>query len=75
LQAADPPQRPDQPHVPYGVRDLRAPERLQVRQQVELDPKRWQKPVPVRQRLSVRMPAGLRRAIRGRRAVQARGSL
>jgi hypothetical protein len=42
---------------------------------VDLDPKRWQKPIPVRQRLSVRMPAGLRRAIRGRDAVRVRGSL
>ena len=41
----------------------------------DLDPKRWQKPVPVRQRLSVRMPAGLRRAIRGRDTVRVRGSL
>ena len=41
----------------------------------DLDPKRWQKPVSVRQRLSVRMPAGLRRAIRGRDAVRVRGSL
>ena len=41
----------------------------------DLDPKRWQKPVSVRQTLSVRMPAGLRRAIRGRGAVRVRGSL
>jgi hypothetical protein len=41
----------------------------------DLDPKRWQKPVSARQRLSVRMPAGLRRAIRGRDAVRVRGSL
>jgi hypothetical protein len=41
----------------------------------DLDPKRWQRPVSVRQRLSVRMPAGLRRAITGRRAVRVRGSL
>ena len=41
----------------------------------DLDPKRWQKPVSVRQRLSFRMPAGLRRAIRGRDAVRVRGSL
>lgn len=41
----------------------------------DLDPKRWQKPIPVRQRLSVRMPAGLRRAIRGRSPARVRGSL
>jgi len=41
----------------------------------DLDPKRWQKPVSVRRRLSVRMPAGLRRAIRGRDAVRLRDSL
>ena len=41
----------------------------------DLDPKRWQKPVSARQRLSIRMPAGLRRAIRGRDAVRVRGSL
>ena len=40
----------------------------------DLDPKRWQKPVTARQRLSIRMPASLRRAIRGRRAVRVRGS-
>jgi hypothetical protein len=36
MVAADPPQRSNQPHVPDGVRDLRAPGRLQVREQVEL---------------------------------------
>ena len=41
----------------------------------ELDPKRWQRPVSARQRLSIRMPAGLLRAINGRRAVRARDSL
>ena len=40
----------------------------------DLDPKRWQKPVSVRQRLSIRMPAGLRRTIRGRDAVRVRDS-
>ena len=34
--AADPPQRADQPDVPDGVRELRAPGGLKVRQQVEL---------------------------------------
>ena len=34
--AADPPQRPDQPDVPDGVRELRPPGGLEVRQQVEL---------------------------------------
>ena len=41
----------------------------------DLDPKRRQKPVPVRQRLSVRMPARLRRAIRRRAAMKVLGSL
>jgi predicted amidophosphoribosyltransferase len=41
----------------------------------DLDPKRWQKPLSVRQRLSIRTPAGLRHAIRGRAAVWVRGSL
>ena len=40
----------------------------------DLDPKRWQKPVSVRQRLSLRMPAKLRRAVRRERAVRARGA-
>jgi hypothetical protein len=39
------------------------------------DPKRCQKPVSARQRLSVRMPASLRLAFRGRGAVRVRGSL
>ena len=34
--AADPPQRSDQPDVPDGVRELRPPRGLEVRQQVEL---------------------------------------
>ena len=33
----------------------------------DLDPKRWQRPLSTGQRLSVRMPASLRRAITGRR--------
>ena len=41
----------------------------------DLDPKRWQRPVSTRRRLSVRMPGSLRRAIRGRDAVRVRGSL
>jgi hypothetical protein len=41
----------------------------------DLDPKRWQKPVSARQRLSIRMPASLRRAFLGRRPVRVRGSL
>lgn len=41
----------------------------------DLDPKRWQKPASAGQRLSIRLPAGLRRAIRGRNAVRVRGSL
>jgi hypothetical protein len=36
----------------------------------DLDPKRWQKPASVRQRLSLRMPAALRRAVRRERAVR-----
>jgi hypothetical protein len=40
----------------------------------DLDPKRWQEPVSARQTLSIRMPAGLRRAISGQRAVRVRGS-
>ena len=36
----------------------------------DLDPKRWQRPASARQRLSVRMPGGLRRVIRGRRRVR-----
>ena len=34
--AADPPQRADQPDVPDGVRELRPPRGLEIRQQVEL---------------------------------------
>jgi len=34
-RAADPPQRPDQPDVPDGVCELRAPGGLEVRQQIE----------------------------------------
>jgi hypothetical protein len=30
--APDPPQRADQPDVPDGVRELRAPRRLEIRQ-------------------------------------------
>jgi hypothetical protein len=41
----------------------------------DLDPKRWQKPPAAGQRLSIRLPAGLRRAIRGRGEVRVRGSL
>jgi len=41
----------------------------------DLDPKRWQKPVSARQKLSIRMPASLRRAIGGRRVARVRGSL
>jgi predicted amidophosphoribosyltransferase len=41
----------------------------------DLDPRRWQKPTSVRQRLSIRMPASWRRAIRGRNAVRVHGSL
>jgi len=40
----------------------------------DLDPKRWQRPASTGQRLSIHLPAGLRRAIRGRRAVRVRGS-
>jgi hypothetical protein len=36
VQAADPSQRPDQPDVPDGVRELRPPPGLQIRQQIEL---------------------------------------
>ena len=36
MRAADPPQRPDQPDVPDGVRQLRPPRRLEIRQQVQL---------------------------------------
>jgi len=34
----------------------------------DLDPKRWQRPAPVHQRLSMRIPTGWRRAFRGREA-------
>ena len=36
LTAADSSQRPDQPHLPHRVGELRSPRRLEIGQQVEL---------------------------------------